>query len=122
MFKVYNKNTRTRCEIYSKLIIKTPERRHWRRSSVFTVNSEHISHHVPVFVLLTSSRQIVLVFQDIIEEDNLDWWSKYFASADEIEKCGKFLEKGHKTIQVIKSYVCNGRIKFFLYMNRFRQV
>ena len=28
MFKVNNRNTRTRCEIYSKLTIKTPERRH----------------------------------------------------------------------------------------------
>ena len=27
LFKVNNKNTRTRCEIYSKLAIKTPERR-----------------------------------------------------------------------------------------------
>ena len=27
MFKVNNRNTRTRCEICSKLIIKTPERR-----------------------------------------------------------------------------------------------
>ena len=32
MFKINNKNTRTRCEICSKLTIKTPERRHWRRS------------------------------------------------------------------------------------------
>ena len=28
MFKVNNRNTRTRREIYSKLTIKTPERRH----------------------------------------------------------------------------------------------
>ena len=30
MFKVNNRNTRTRCEICSKLTIKVPERRHWR--------------------------------------------------------------------------------------------
>ena len=30
MFKVNNRNTRTRCEICSKLAIKTPERHHWR--------------------------------------------------------------------------------------------
>ena len=29
MLKVNNRNTRTRCEICSKLTIKTPERRHW---------------------------------------------------------------------------------------------
>ena len=38
MFKVNNSNTRTRCEICSKLTIKTPERRQWRRSGVFNVN------------------------------------------------------------------------------------
>ena len=32
-----------RCEICSKLTIKTPKRRHWRRSGIFIVNSEHIS-------------------------------------------------------------------------------
>ena len=32
LVKVNYRNTRTRCEICSKLTIKTPERRHWRRS------------------------------------------------------------------------------------------
>ena len=56
------------CEIYSKLTIKTSERRHskstiktperrqWRRSDVFIVNFEHISHLVLVFLVLTLSR------------------------------------------------------------------
>ena len=56
LFKVNNRNTRTRCEICSKLTINTPERRHWRRSGVFIVNFEHISHLVLVFLLLTLSR------------------------------------------------------------------
>ena len=42
LLKVNNKNTRARCEICSKSTIKTPERRHWRRSGIFTVNSEHV--------------------------------------------------------------------------------
>ena len=42
LFKVNNRNTRTRCEICSKLTI-----------SVFIVNIEHISHIVLVFALLT---------------------------------------------------------------------
>ena len=33
-----------RCEICSKLTIKPPKRRHWRRFGVFIVNFEHISH------------------------------------------------------------------------------
>ena len=45
-----------RCEICSKLIIKTPERRQWRRSDVFIVNFENISHLLLVFLLLTLGR------------------------------------------------------------------
>ena len=45
-----------RCEICSTLIIKTPERRQWRRSDVFIVNFENISHLLLVFPLLTLSR------------------------------------------------------------------
>ena len=52
MFKVNNRTARTRCEICSKLTIKTPE----RRSGVFIVNFEHISHRFLVFLLLTLSR------------------------------------------------------------------
>ena len=51
-------NTRTRCEIYSKLKIKTPERRQWRRSGVFIINFEHISRLILVFLLLTSVEHI----------------------------------------------------------------
>ena len=50
IFKVNNRNTRTKCEICSKLTIKIPERR--RRSGTFIVNFEHISHLVMVFLLL----------------------------------------------------------------------
>ena len=53
LLKVNDRNTRTRCEISSKLTIKTPDGRHWRRSGVFIVNFEHISHLVLVFLLLT---------------------------------------------------------------------
>ena len=53
LLKVNNGSTRTRCEICSKLTIKIPERRHWRRSGIFIVNFEHISHLVLVFLLLT---------------------------------------------------------------------
>ena len=61
MVKINNRNTKTRCEICSKLIIKIPERRHWRRSGafanfgrrsgIFIVNFEHILHLVLVFFI-----------------------------------------------------------------------
>ena len=57
MFKFSKRNTRKSCEICSKLTINTPERRHWRRSGVFTVNFEHTSHHFLVFLLLTFSKK-----------------------------------------------------------------
>ena len=56
MFKVNDRSTRRRCEIFSKLTKKTPERRQWRRFGVFIVNFEHISHLGLVFLLLTLSR------------------------------------------------------------------
>ena len=40
MFKVNNQNTRTMCEICSKLTIKTPERCQLHRSGVFVVHFE----------------------------------------------------------------------------------
>ena len=50
MFKANNRNTRTRCEVCSKFTIKTPEKHNWHCSGVFTVNSEHISHLLLVFL------------------------------------------------------------------------
>ena len=35
-----------------------PERRHWNCSGAFTVNFEHISHLVLVFLLLTLRMQL----------------------------------------------------------------
>ena len=53
LLKVNNRNTSTRCEIFSKLTIKTPKRRHWRRFGVFFVNFEQSSHFVIVLLLIT---------------------------------------------------------------------
>ena len=53
MLKVNYRNARPRCEMFSNLAIKTPERRQWCHSGAFIVNFEHISHHALVFLLLT---------------------------------------------------------------------
>ena len=53
LLKVNNRYTRTRSEICSKLTIKIPERRQWRRAGIFFFSFEHISRLVLVFLLLT---------------------------------------------------------------------
>ena len=53
MFKFNNRNTRTACEICSKLAIKATE---WRRSVFYIFHFEHISHLVQVFLMWALSR------------------------------------------------------------------
>ena len=57
LFKFNNWNTRKRYEIRLKLTMKTPEQRHWRRSGIFIVNFERISH-LSLFLFLTLNRKI----------------------------------------------------------------
>ena len=73
MFKVNNKNTRTKWEICSKLTVEKPE---WHQShcfGVFIVNFEHISHLVLVFLLLTKCwlGGLMLFRQSAI------WWNQF---------------------------------------------
>ena len=51
MFKVNNRNSRTRCELCSKLTIKIPERRHDVVLVSLLITLKHISHVVLVFIL-----------------------------------------------------------------------
>ena len=70
LFKVNNRNTRKRCKICSKLMLKTPKRRHWHCSSVFIDNFEHLSHLFLVLLLSTISREM---FSEFIQ--TLTYWS-----------------------------------------------
>ena len=56
LFKVNNRNSRKRCEICSKLTIKTSEWRHSRPFRIFIVNVEHISHLFLVFLFLNLNK------------------------------------------------------------------
>ena len=47
--------TKIRCKVCPKLIIKTSGRRQWL-SSAFTLNFEHVSHLFQMFLLLTLNR------------------------------------------------------------------
>uniref|UniRef100_A0A7N6AWG0 C2 domain-containing protein n=1 Tax=Anabas testudineus TaxID=64144 RepID=A0A7N6AWG0_ANATE len=39
-------------------------------------------------------------FIHLREEETVDWWSKFYASVGEQEKCGPYLKKGYDTLQV----------------------
>ena len=59
LFKVTNTNTKKRCEICSKLTIKTLERSQWRRSGVFIINFEHIPRLFLVCFLLNLNKLLL---------------------------------------------------------------
>ena len=65
LFKVINRKTRKRFEIFGtffwELKIKTPERYQWRRSIVFLIDYEYISYLFLVFLLVTFSKKMLAV-------------------------------------------------------------
>ena len=62
LLKVNNRNIRRRCEIWSKLTIKSPKLQRWRRSYVFIVNFEHISHPIVNFEQVNELRSIGIIY------------------------------------------------------------
>ena len=60
LLRVNNRNIRARCEMCSKVTIKTSEQRQWHHSGAFIVNFEHISHLFLVFLL--SSLNMLTIF------------------------------------------------------------
>ena len=95
LLKVNNINTRSSCEICLKLTVKTRERHHRRRSDVFTVNFEHISHLVIVFLLLTlmllpTGRMIDLLIIFIAEDFDQAMSHKEICFRKDAEKSLKY--------------------------------
>ena len=118
LIKVNNINTRTRCELCSKLTIKTPERRHWCRwcgSGVFIFNFEHISHLVPLFLLLNLIWQMPaglmdnFIFSAVITDQKKNKNSLYFSLFVfiRVRSCSKHLSKHLKmaTSGVVKTKI-----------------
>ena len=98
LLKVNNRNARTRCEICSKLTIRTPERYHCR-SGVFIVNFEQISHLVLVFLLLTLNMQLLPIYT-----------VRYDAYSNFHHKCRAFLNIAQKILE---------RLEFRFFFQRF---
>ena len=94
MVKINNRNTKTRCEICSKLIIKIPERRHWRRSGVFIVNFGRLSG---IFIVnFEHILHLVLVFFINFEHVITDWdaWSIVFVYSMIFSSCSSLRNFG----------------------------
>ena len=56
LFRINHGNIKAMCEIRSSVVLKTPERRQWRLSSVFIVNCENTSHIFLVLPFLTLNK------------------------------------------------------------------
>uniref|UniRef100_A0A7M4FG79 Myoferlin n=1 Tax=Crocodylus porosus TaxID=8502 RepID=A0A7M4FG79_CROPO len=52
------------------------------------------------FVIEVEDTQPLLAAQVILEEEIVDWWSKFYASIGEREKCGQYIQKGYDTLKV----------------------
>ena len=97
LLNVNNRNTRTRCEICSKLTIKTPVRRYWRRSGVFVVKFKPISHLVLVFLLLTLNRYMPTGMTTFVD------FKKQPPEVLCKESCSLELRKFHRKTPVLES-------------------
>ena len=64
-YNVKNRSTRRKWDICSKLIIKTPQRRHWRRYGAFITSFAHISHLILVFPVLAV--KVNAVIKDLLD-------------------------------------------------------
>lgn len=50
--------------------------------------------------MASSVSEMMGVFLPAQEEEFIDWWSKFYASIGEREKCGSYLEKDFDTLKV----------------------
>ena len=90
LLKVNYRNTRARCEICSKLTIKTSEWSHCCCSAGSIANFEHISCLVQVFLLLTSNMLLLAGLKQIL-------LSFFFLSLDTVRLLVKLLQNHNLT-------------------------
>ncbi|XP_076016465.1 myoferlin isoform X1 [Genypterus blacodes] len=81
------------------------------RCDPFRINAEIMSAKVAMIasahgdVVIDMENRLILSaeLQAEKEEEAVDWWSKFYASLGEQEKCGPYLKKGYDTLQVYNS-------------------
>ena len=93
LLKVNNRNTRTRCEICSKLTTNTPEQRKWHCSGVFIVNLEHMSHLAVMILLLALNKELSAGFSclQIYVDTNIN-----LKKTSKMKYIGKNIDKGNR--------------------------
>ncbi|XP_034754827.1 myoferlin isoform X2 [Etheostoma cragini] len=77
------------------------------RCDPYCINSEEcLSARVEMMAAAQGDAVIDIEERPIVkaeEEESVDWWSKFYASVGEQEKCGPYLKKGYDTLQVFNS-------------------
>lgn len=49
------------------------------------------------------------------EKETIDWWSKFYASVGEHEKCGPYIQKGYDTLKVSSEHLVTKLLYIFKY-------
>ncbi|XP_051503504.1 myoferlin isoform X2 [Myxocyprinus asiaticus] len=70
------------------------------------IGTTEVAMSARVAMMASAPRDVVIDMGDRMpstarqEEDTVDWWSKFYASINEHEKCGPYLQKGYDTLTV----------------------
>ncbi|KAM8859826.1 myoferlin isoform 3-T3 [Spinachia spinachia] len=82
------------------------------RCDPYCVNSD-VCMSARVAMIAASQEEVVIDIEERtmvksepqaeMEEETVDWWSKFYASVDQHEKCGPYLKKGYDTLKMFDS-------------------
>ncbi|KTF77078.1 hypothetical protein cypCar_00045716, partial [Cyprinus carpio] len=73
------------------------------------ISTTEVAMSAKVAMMASAPRDVVIDMGDRMpspskqEEDTVDWWSKFYASINEHEKCGPYLQKGYDTLTVFNT-------------------
>ena len=75
--------------------------------------------HQEAFIVKFYFHWIVCFIKKPIEtwEEDIDWWSKYYASIGELDKCKNYVELGYDKIQVLAITIYTWKLLFFFEFN-----
>ncbi|CAF0920234.1 unnamed protein product [Rotaria sordida] len=98
-------NDLTKNEIETKIVDKKTMRKRvkqfLKKCKSSTIKSESKLEKIQkAFLKDQQYYQNVLVNQVTIVEDDIDWWSKYYASKRDFNKCGTYIQKRYETLTI----------------------